>query len=85
MLKVLLQQLQGTFTMAFKRHLTAENFTNVDQHTFNFLLAKGVWCVKAAWEVISWTKIRACSSKNIGPRHFTYYCILLFFSKKPSF
>ena len=33
MLKVLLQQLQGTFTMAFKRHLTAENFTNVDQHT----------------------------------------------------
>ena len=29
-------------------------------------------------------KIRAYPSKNIAPRHFTYYCILLFLSNKPS-
>ena len=34
-------------------------------------------------EIISWTKIRACSLKSIAPGHFTYYCILCF-SKKPN-
>ena len=40
---------------------------------------------EGAWEVISWTKIRACSTKNTVQRHFTYYCILLSLSNKPSF
>ena len=35
-----------------------------------------------ALEIISCTKIRACSLKNIAPRHFTYYCILLFLLNK---
>ena len=32
---------------------------------------------ESAWKIILMI-IRACSSKNIGPRHFTYYCMLLF-------
>ena len=32
-------------------------------------------------KIISCTKLRGCSSKNIAPRHFTHYCILLFFQK----
>ena len=38
-----------------------------------------------ALEIISCTKIRACSLKNMAPRHFTYCCILLFLWNKPSF
>ena len=30
-------------------------------------------------------KIWVCSLKTIAPRHFTYYCILLFLSNKSSF
>ena len=37
-----------------------------------------------AWKMITYTIIRACSSKNITPKHFTYYCMLLFLSNKPS-
>ena len=36
-------------------------------------------------EIISCTKIRACSLKNIAPGHFTYHCILLCLSNKPCF
>ena len=32
MLKSLSQQLRGTLTTAFKRHLTNEDFTDMDQH-----------------------------------------------------
>ena len=38
---------------------------------------------ESAWKIIH-TIIRACSSKNIAPRHFTYYCMLPFFSNKHS-
>ena len=45
MSKVLPQQLRGTLTMAFERHLTIEDFTEMDQHrcracinTFDLLL-----------------------------------------------
>ena len=45
MFKVLSQQLQGTLTMEFERHLTIEDFTDMDQHrcracitTFSLLL-----------------------------------------------
>ena len=55
--------------MTFERHLTVENLRTWINIRANFFLGKGVWCVKAAWEVISWTKIQACSSKNIVPRH----------------
>ena len=40
---------------------------------------------EGALEIISCTKIRACSLKNIAPEHFTYYYILLCLSNKPSF
>ena len=33
------QQLRGTLTTAFERHLTIEDFTGMDQHTCQFLLA----------------------------------------------
>ena len=39
---------------------------------------------EGAWKIIIHTIIRACSSKNIAPRHFTYYCMLVFLSNKPS-
>ena len=39
---------------------------------------------EGAWKMITYTIIRACSSKNITPKHFTYYCMLLFLSNKPS-
>ena len=45
MFKVLSQQLRGTLTMEFERHLTIEDFTDMDQHrcracitTFSLLL-----------------------------------------------
>ena len=45
MFKVLSQQLRGTLTMEFERHLTIEDFTDMDQHrcracitTFGLLL-----------------------------------------------
>ena len=38
-----------------------------------------------AWKIISCTKILAAFSKNIAPRHFTTFCMLLFLSHKPSF
>ena len=38
---------------------------------------------ESAWKIL-YTIIRACSSKNIAPRYFTY-CMLLFLSNKPSF
>ena len=45
MFKVPSQQLQGTLTMEFERHLTIEDFTDMDQHrsracitTFSLLL-----------------------------------------------
>ena len=40
---------------------------------------------EGALKIISCTKIRACSLKNIAPRHFTYHYILLFLWNKPSF
>ena len=40
---------------------------------------------EGAIEIISSTKMQTCSLKKIEPRHFTYYCTLLFLSNKPSF
>ena len=36
-------------------------------------------------KIISCTKIQACSLKNIAPRYFTYYSIVIWPSNKPSF
>ena len=70
-------QLQGTLTTAFERHLTLRTWINI---RVNSLLDKydETKMGEAALEIISCTKIRACSLKNIALRHFTYYCILLF-------
>ena len=35
-------------------------------------------------QIISYTKIQVCPFKNIAPWHFTYYCIFLCLSNKPS-
>ena len=74
-------QLQGTLTTAFERHLTVENFTDMDQLNIRVdsLLDKydETKMGEGALEIISCTKIRACSLKNIASRHFTYYYILL--------
>ena len=37
---------------------------------------------KGSWRIIIYAEIRACSPKNIPPRHFTYYCMLPLFSNK---
>ena len=49
MFKVLSQQLRDTLTMAFERHLTVEDFTDMDQHrcqactnTFDLFLCASV-------------------------------------------
>ena len=39
---------------------------------------------ESALEIIGCTKIWACFLRNIAPRHFIYYCTLLFLSNKPS-
>ena len=39
---------------------------------------------EGAWKSIIYTVIRACSSYNIAPRHFTHFCMLLFLSNKRS-
>ena len=67
-----------------KRYITVEDFT--DTIWTNFFLEKISLkenC-EGAWKIIIHTIIRACSSKNIAPRHFTYYCMLVFLSNKPS-
>ena len=40
---------------------------------------------EGAMELISCTKIRACSLKNIAPGHFTYYRIVFCLLNKTSF
>ena len=39
---------------------------------------------ESTWKIM-YIIICACSSKNIAPRHFIYYCMLLLLSNKPSF
>ena len=85
MFKVLPQQLPGTLTTAFEIYFTAEDFTDMDQHMLILILIHansflGKYEMKmgeGAMAVISCTKIRACSLKNIAPRHFTYYSIVV--------
>ena len=40
---------------------------------------------EGALKIISCTKIRSCYLKNIAPRYFTYYCVLIFLINKPYF
>ena len=81
---VLPQELWGTLTTAFERHLTVEHFMDICANIFLGIYHK-TKTGKSVWEIISCSKISACSSKNIAPRNFTCYCILLFLSNKPSF
>ena len=69
-----------------KRYITVEDFTDIITIWTNFFLSKylSTKIGKSAWKIIIYTIIRACSSKNIAPRHFTYYCMLLFVSNKSS-
>ena len=90
MFKVLSQQLRGTLTTAFERYFTVEDFTAWINIYTNSLLGKyhkyhEIKLDEDDLEIISCTKIRAYSLKNIAPGHLTYYCILLCLSNKPSF
>ena len=40
---------------------------------------------EGALKIISCTKIRSCYMKNIAPRYFTYYCVLIFLISKSYF
>ena len=75
--KVLSQQIRGTLTTAFERHLTAENFHTWIKRGAISLLSKYLETTidEGSWKIIIYTKIRACSLKNTAPRHLTYYCI----------
>ena len=74
------QQLRGPLTTAFERHFTVEDFTDMISIRVNSFMGKyhETKMAEGALEIISCAKIRACSLKNIIPRHFTYYCIILF-------
>ena len=87
MFKVLSKQLRGTLTTAFERHMTVKNFTDMDHHRCQlFLDLTSLKKIdKSTWKIFIYTRIWAYSWKNIGSRHFTYYCMLLFCSNKPSF
>ena len=87
MFKVLSQKLRGTWTTTFEGDLSVEDFTDMDQYGCLFFLDKDhkTKTDEGALKIISCTKIRACFLENIEPRNFTYYCILLSLSKKPSF
>ena len=48
------------------------------------IIMKQKWA-KVPWKLLVAQKLWACSLKNIEPRYFTYYCILLFLWNEPSF
>ena len=52
----------------------------------NVFFSKYFWrtIAEGTWKIIIYTIIRACSLKNIAPRHFTNFCMVLFLSNKPS-
>ena len=81
------QQLRGELTTAFERHLQLTvlwTWINIRANSF-FGKFHEMTMGEGAIEIISSTKMQTCSSKKIEPRHFTYYCTLLFLSNKPSF
>ena len=68
-----------------KRYITAEDFTDMDHHINSIFLSKFLLTkISAGTGIIIICTIRTCSSKNIAPIHFTYYCMLHFLSNKPS-
>ena len=80
MFKILLQQLRGTLTTEFETMPYSWRFYG---HGSAYeLIVSWVYFLKRK---IMYIIICACSSKNIAPRHFIYYCMLLLLSNKPSF
>ena len=80
--KGLYQYLRSTLTMAFERHLAVEDFTAMDQHTANSSLIN---IMKRKWAKVPGKLYQLYKSLNLFYKeHFTYYCILLFLSNKPS-
>ena len=68
------QQLRNALTKAFERHLTVEDFTDMDQHKCQFFLGQISWNENGqrCLGIIRCIKVRACY-------------ILLFLWNKPSF
>ena len=78
--------LKVTWSQQFERRPTNEDFTDMDQDTRQFFhqdLSKHHETIikENAWKIISWTKIRACTSKNIETPQTT----LPFLLYKPRF
>ena len=51
----------------------------IDVHSVTNIIWESISSIRM-WNIVN----LACSSKKIAPRHFTYYCMLLFLSNKPS-
>ena len=67
MFKVRLQHLQGTLTTAFEKHFAVEDFTEMDQHTYQFFLGKYEMKMgEGVRKTIICTKVRAPFVKNIS-------------------
>ena len=67
MFNFLSQQLQGTLTKAFERHLIVEDLRTWINVTADSFLVKHheTKFDEGAWKIISCPKIQACTSKNI--------------------
>ena len=86
------QSFFSKFTRHCQRHLrdtlqlkVLRTWINIDGNSFSSKYFE-TKVDESVWKIISRKKIRAYSSKNIAPRHFNYYFMLLFFNlNKPNF
>ena len=82
MFKVLFQHLRGTLTAGFERHLAVENESTYVQILFWVSIMKQKWAQVTG----KLSVVQMYEYKNLlCEEYFTYYSILCFLSKRPSF
>ena len=79
------QQLWGTFTKAFERHLTVEDFTDMNQHSYVLILS---WIknMKQKWAKMFWKLLVAQKSEPVLWRilHQAFQLLIFFFYSETS-
>ena len=73
MFKSPFQQLRAHWQQYFERYATVEDFANIGEGVFQFFrqdLSKldQTKIDEGAWKIISGTKIRACTAKNVASK-----------------